>query len=131
MKTPLAPEAQAKHHRGRMAHHFGQSAEDQVARDYERRGATILQRRWRGQVGEIDLILQHAGVLVFVEVKASRSIDKALNNLCTAQIARIHRSAEEYLKDLPSGSLTEVRFDLACCDGMDQPQVFENAFGHF
>lgn len=131
MKTPLAADTRAKQHRGRMAHQFGQSAEDQVSRVYERRGANILERRWRGQSGEIDLILQDAEVLVFVEVKASKSIEKAMHSLSTVQMSRIHRCAEEYLTKVPTGSLTEVRFDLACCDGMDQPQVFENAFGHF
>ncbi|WP_420569445.1 YraN family protein [Thalassovita sp.] len=116
---------------GQMAHCFGQSAEEQVARDYERRGATVQARRWRSQAGEIDLVLQHGDELIFVEVKASKSLETAMNSLRPAQMSRILRSAEAYLQHLPTGSLTNVRFDLACCDGQGRPQIFENAFGHF
>ncbi|MGH1353911.1 MAG: YraN family protein [Thalassovita sp.] len=131
MTKPHASGTQARRHRGRMSHLFGQSAEEQVLRAYEERGATVLQRRWRGQACEIDLILQDAKVLVFVEVKASKSIEKAMNSLRPAQVSRIKRGAEEYLQNVPTGSLTDVRFDLACCDGTGRAQIFENAFGHF
>lgn len=114
-----------------MAHHFGKSAEAQVERHYERSGAQILHRRWRSRSGEIDLIVQDRDVLVFVEVKASSSMERAMQSLRPAQICRISRAAEEFLQHVPTGVLTDVRFDLACCDRTGHTQVFENAFGHF
>lgn len=121
----------SRYHRGQMSHLFGQSAEDQVARDYERRQARVMERRWRGMAGEVDLIIQDGEDLVFVEVKASKTMDQAMRSLRPRQIARIQRSAEEYLQHVPTGSLTNIRFDLVCCDGSGHPQVCENAFGHF
>ena len=117
--------------RGQTSHLFGQSAEQQVARAYERRAAHVLQRRWRGAQGEIDLIVQDGEELVFVEVKASKSLDSAIHSLRPAQVVRIRRSAEEYLQQVPTGTLTPVRFDLACCGEAGDAQIFENAFGHF
>jgi putative endonuclease len=122
---------QSRRLRGQTAHLFGQSAEQQVARDYERRAARVLELRWRGAKGEIDLIVQDGEDLVFVEVKASKSLEKAIHSLGPAQMARIRRSAEEYLQNVPTGSLTPIRFDLACCDAAGGTQVIENAFGHF
>jgi putative endonuclease len=116
---------------GRRSHLFGQSAEEQVSRDYVRRGGHVKERRWRGQGGEIDLIVRDGEELVFVEVKASKSMDAAIQSLRHAQMVRIQRSAEEYLQHVPTGSLTNVRFDLACCDGQGSAQIIENAFGHF
>ncbi|MDF1802951.1 YraN family protein [Thalassovita sp.] len=127
----LAPEFRTRRRRGTRANLFGQSAEQQILRHYARRGGTVLQQRWRGTVGEIDLVLRDGATLVFVEVKAARSIDAAMERLRPAQVQRIRATAEEYLAEQPAGSLSEVRFDLACCDQQGQAQIFENAFGHF
>lgn len=44
----------------------GESAAEDVLR---RAGMTIVDRRFRGRRGEIDLVADHDGTLVFVEVK--------------------------------------------------------------
>ncbi len=48
----------------------GAVAEDFVADDLVRHGATLLARNWRGGGGELDLVAQIEGRLRFVEVKA-------------------------------------------------------------
>ena len=129
--TAPLPETLRRQRRGQMSYQHGQSAEEQVARRYQRCGHTLLHRRWRGSVGEIDLIMKDQDLLIFVEVKASKTLDRAMNSLRPSQISRIRRSAEEYLQHVPTGSLTNMRFDLACCDASGQAHVIENAFGHF
>lgn len=119
-----------RHHRGRMAHHAGLSAENRIAQDYERRGFAVARRRWRGQGGEIDLIVQDGNALIFVEVKQSRNLQRAAESLSTRQMQRIYKSAEEFLGTQPAGSLTDVRFDVALVDGRGDMQIIENAFGH-
>ena len=109
----------------------GAVAEDQVMLDFLARGAVCLEQRWRGQSGEIDLIFRQDGVIVFVEVKASKTIDRALESLRPAQIARIYAAGSEYLAHVPEGQLAEVRFDLAAVNGQGRIEVVENAFGHF
>ncbi len=117
--------------RGALAYHKGAAAEKIVALDYDRRGVDLLETRWRGEAGEIDLILLDRGVYVFCEVKASATVESAMALLRPAQMQRIHRAASEYLGRTPKGQLSEVRFDLAVIDGQGAVTVMENAFGHF
>ncbi len=102
-----------------------------IAQDYERRGFAVARRRWRGQSGEIDLIVQDGEGLIFIEVKQSRSFDCAAQALSQAQMPRVYRTAEEFLGTQPLGSLTDVRFDVALVTGFGDTQIIENAFDHF
>lgn len=125
-----APVRTAKRLRGQMAYQAGMAAENSIAQDYERRGFAVARRRWRGQSGEIDLILRDGAGLIFVEVKQSRNFARAAESLSVRQMQRIARSAEEFLNGEPAGSLTEVRFDVALVDGHGATEIIENAFGH-
>ena len=127
MKTFKAASRRA---RGEMAYHGGLAAEHCVAREYEMRGYAIARRRWRGQGGEIDMILSNENGLVFVEVKKARTFANAAESLTPRQMRRIHTAAEEYLGGEPAGTLTEVRFDVAMVDASGQTRIIENAFGH-
>lgn len=117
--------------RGRRAYLSGLSAERAVAAEYERRGADLIETRWRGQGGEIDLIFLDRGVYVFCEVKQARSFDEAAERLRPAQARRIHATASEYLGQTPTGQLSEVRFDLALVDGVGRIDIREAEFSHF
>lgn len=121
----------ARRRRGRRAYLSGLSAEAAVAGAYDRRGADLLATRWRGQAGEIDLILLHDGVYVFCEVKKARSFDAAAERLTLAQARRIRAAASEYLGQTPKGQLSEVRFDLALVDEAGRIDLREAAFSHF
>lgn len=119
-----------RRNRGAMAYQAGLSAEDRISTDYERRGFPIAQRRWRGKGGEIDLIAQDGDGLVFIEVKQSCSFDQAVQRVSQRQIKRLYATAEEYLGEMPRGSLTDVRFDVALVNGNGEVRIIENAFGH-
>ncbi|MGG7644983.1 YraN family protein [Rhodovulum sp. YNF3179] len=105
----------------------GRAAEEAVARHYARRGHAVLARRWRGAGGEIDLVCARAGLIVFVEVKKARSLDAAALRLSPGQIARLQTAALEYLGTCPKGADSDMRFDLACVDGVGRIVVTENA----
>lgn len=120
----------ARLHQGQMAYHGGMAAEQTIAQDYERRGFELASRRWRGQGGEIDLVLRDGANLIFVEVKKARDFACAAASLSARQMQRIYLAAEEFLAGEPNGSLTEVRFDVALVDNYGQTQIIENAFGH-
>lgn len=127
MKTAVA--GTARRIEGRRGYHAGLSAEGRVAQDYERRGFPVVRQRWRGQAGEIDLIVRDGDGLVFIEVKKSRSFARAAERLTSRQIARLQRAAEEFLETQPRGSLTDVRFDVALVNAQGEVQVIENAIG--
>lgn len=116
---------------GRTNYHAGDAAEKRIALDYERRGFAVARQRWRGQAGEVDLILRDGAGLIFVEVKQSRSFSRAADHLSQRQMMRIYASAEEFLATEPAGQLTNVRFDVALVDGQGQTKIIENAFGQF
>jgi len=126
---PMPDFARGRAARGAVAFHAGRAAEDIVARSYERRGAHLARRRWRGLSGEIDLILQEGATTVFVEVKKAASFDQAALRLSRRQMDRICMAAQEYMDTLPGGMLNLMRFDMALVDGKGAVQVMENAFG--
>ena len=113
---------------GLMAHHSGAAAEDAVERDYSRRGHVVVQRRWRGSGGEIDLIVADGDGLIFVEVKKARTHASAAERVSPRQMGRIYASASEYLGCMPKGQLTDVRFDVALMDEVGRLDIIENAF---
>lgn len=114
--------------RGRTSFHTGLAAEDAVARAYIAAGYKLVAERWRGRRGEIDLVFSTAVGIVMVEVKASKTFARAAGHLTRAQIARLYATADEYLATLPTGGLTEVRFDVALVDQTGALNILENAF---
>ncbi|MEM9844003.1 MAG: YraN family protein [Pseudomonadota bacterium] len=115
--------------RGAHSYFKGLSAEDSVARWYQARGGSILEHRWRGTAGEIDLIIVESGVVVFCEVKSSKCLTRAIEALSPRQVMRLRQTAAEYLGTLPAGELTEMRFDFAVVDGHGKPVIMQNGFG--
>jgi putative endonuclease len=115
---------------GKTGYLSGLAAEDCVARKYDRGGFPILNTRWRGAGGEIDLIARDGDGLIFIEVKKSKSFENAAQKLTHRQMLRIQSAASEYLGTMPNGQLTDVRFDVALVNGAGDVQILENAFGH-
>ena len=91
----------------------------------------ILQQRYRGRAGEIDLVVRDADELVFVEVKKSKTHAQAAQRLSRRQMDRICRVALEYVGSEPMGLLTPMRFDVALVDQYGTIDVIENAFGGY
>ena len=115
--------------RGIAAHASGHAAERLVAERYAARGCEILERCWRSPAGEVDLILRDGEAIVFVEVKKSETHDIAGQRVSRRQMDRICRAALLYTDRLPTGSLTELRFDAALVDAGGRVEIMENAFG--
>ncbi|KGJ03988.1 hypothetical protein IT41_11825 [Paracoccus halophilus] len=120
---------QARVQRGRVSQSAGRLAEESVARAYMDRGCEVIAERWRGQGGEIDLILRQGEEYVFVEVKKSSSHDRAAERITRRQIMRICSAALEFCGRMPAGLLTAMRFDAALVDRFGRIEIVENAFG--
>ena len=115
--------------KGKLAYESGQSAEHIIAREYNRRGAEIADRRFRGSTGEIDLIARSGPEVIFVEVKKARDFATAAAQLGQHQMRRILEAASEFLEQEPLGQLTPVRFDVALVGATGNFEIIENAFG--
>ena len=122
------PVQRSRSSRGLANYHAGHAAEASVARHYEERGVSICARNWRGLTGEVDLVGRDGDVVIFVEVKQSRTHDLAASHITPGQIARIFSTVEEFVAGEPKGQLTDVRIDLALVDGQGRIDVIENAF---
>ncbi len=121
----------ARRDRGKRAYNSGLAAEDRAVALYAAAGLRLLESRWRGKSGEIDLILADGEEIVFAEVKQARTHDAAIASLRPAQMRRIHAAGSEYLAHCPKGQLTDVRFDLAVVDGAGRCNIMEGMFSHF
>ncbi len=116
----------AKRRAGKAAYLTGLAAEDTVARHYQDRGFTLLETRWRGICGEIDLIFTGPSGLVFVEVKKARTFDQAAERLTLRQLSRIAKSAEDYVGNHFGDPFVLTRLDLAMVDARGRVDVMEN-----
>ncbi|RJE80117.1 YraN family protein [Paracoccus sp. JM45] len=114
--------------RGKIASLTGRMAEENVTRVYQSHGATLLETRWRGKAGEIDLILRDGDELVFVEVKASTTHAAAAQRLLPAQMRRIMQAACEYCAVTGLGQDVAMRFDAALVDELGRVDLIPNAF---
>ena len=120
-------QSMAKQMRGQMAYHSGQAAEQAVADHYRALGFSVEHFRWRGNAGEIGLILQRDDSTVFVEVKQSKRTETLASRVSRRQMRRLLNAANEFLAQLPAGLLTPSRFDVALVNGAGHIEVIENA----
>ena len=111
---------------------YGQQGEAAAATHLRRFGYTILERNYRTSMGEIDIIAEQNGVLVFVEVKARRS--QRYGHPKAAITAKKRRTlsmvAQAYLKKHRTGDVRS-RFDVVTIqhvDGKPIIEIFPNAF---
>ncbi|MGW0174943.1 YraN family protein [Rhodococcus sp. NPDC003322] len=77
------------------------------------RGMVVLDRNWRCRYGELDVIAEDGGAVVFVEVKTrtGRGFGTPAEAVTFAKQARIRRLAGLWLREQARG-WARVRFDV-------------------
>jgi putative endonuclease len=112
---------------------IGRQGEEMACTELERRGHTILARRYRTRFGEIDIVSQHNGFIVFVEVKARRTnrCGDAAEQIPVWKQRRIAAMALDYLAYVHRLE-HHCRFDVVAIDGLgtrnERLRVIEGAF---
>lgn len=112
---------------------FGQDGEAVAAAHLCRHGYRILERNVRWRSGELDLVAEHGGTLVFIEVKARRTAayGGTLYAVDPRKQARLIRLAAQYLarQSMPHRL---CRFDVVLVDekegGAPTIEHIQNAF---
>ena len=98
--------------RGLAAYEAGLRAETFAALWLMAKGYRIIGRRVKTKAGEIDLIAQRGGTLVFVEVKARGDVEGAAEALGAAQRERLMRAASLFVASWPRWQSLDMRFDV-------------------
>lgn len=97
-----------------MAEHnkLGEWGEETVCQYLVREGYAIVERNWRMEHLEIDIIAEKEGWIIFVEVKTRRTEGERLSDVMTSRkMSRLVRAANGYLT---SRSVElKPRFDVA------------------
>lgn len=112
---------------------LGRRGEDLAVAELERRGYAILARRYRTRFGEIDIVAEGQGYVVFVEVKARRTArcGTAAESVSWWKQRRIAAMALDYLSWVDRLN-DPCRFDVVAIDGLGTDsvdvQVIEDAF---
>jgi putative endonuclease len=94
----------------------GARAEERCADEMRAAGLVLIERNWRCRLGEIDLIAEDRGVLVFAEVRMRRAFafGGAGESVTAAKRARLLAAARLYLARRPE---SRCRFDVFLVDG--------------
>ena len=112
---------------------LGELGEVLAVRELTARGYAILERRYRTRHGEIDIVCEDGGTIVFVEVRARATAEfgRAAETLTEAKKRRVTAMAVDYLA---RHRITNrpCRFDVVAIDEALSPvpaiSVYPNAF---
>jgi putative endonuclease len=93
---------------------FGRSGEEIARVHLERKGLSFREANWHCRAGELDLIMEHEEILIFVEVKTRHGerVGTAEESLTARQSERILQTAEWYLSEHPHLADKIWRVDL-------------------
>jgi putative endonuclease len=112
---------------------LGKLGEDLACAELRRRGYAILARRYRSRFGEIDIVSERDGTVVFVEVKARKTTRRgdAAEAITLWKRRRIAAMAIDYLA-WTGRTDRRCRFDVVAIDGLGTDEmrmrVIEDAF---
>ena len=111
---------------------LGKRGEDLACEALVARGYTLRHRRYRTRYGELDIVAEHQGVLVFVEVRARGSgrFGHPADSVTAQKQQRVAGMAESYL-GLEGVSGRVCRFDVVAVETEVEPPrvtVFPDAF---
>lgn len=107
----------------------GARAEDLCAELLRRSGLVLIERNWRCRHGEIDLIAEERGTVVFAEVRmrTGGSFGGAAESVTAAKRSRLLAAARLYLARRPQ---SPCRFDVLLVDGPgSRVEWIRDAFG--
>lgn len=108
----------------------GAQAEQLAAQYLQQRGLKLLQMNYSCRFGEIDLILQHGDIHVFVEVRlrSGSAFGGAAASIDARKQAKLLRTAQHYLSGFQP--LPPCRFDAVLMQAADINKIewIKNAF---
>jgi putative endonuclease len=110
----------------------GTSGEEVAWRHLERAGYSLVAKNFRSRFGEIDLVVERAGVLVFVEVRSRRGdrYGSALESVGRRKQRQIGRMALEFVARRRLSD-RRARFDVVAIEWQDGEPRIDHVEGAF
>ena len=111
---------------------LGSEGESLACAELERLGYRIVERNYRTRFGEIDIVADHDGTVIFVEVKTKTddSFGDPVEEVTPQKVRQIVSMGEQYaLYCCPPN--TACRFDVVAVDLSLQPPnitIYQDAF---
>lgn len=114
--------------------------EDIALAHLQRAGLKLLARNFTCRLGELDLVMQSAAIVVFVEVRYRRTTRARINygdgidSISAAKRARLSRAAAVFLSTYPHLAQHTCRFDVIAISGDPSTPALDwrqNAFDAF
>jgi len=112
---------------------LGIIGEEIAAVELTARGYAVLARRYRTPHGELDIVCEHEGTIVFVEVRARATAEfgRAAESITDAKKRKVSSMAVDYLARNQIAN-RPCRFDVVAVDNAMGPSpeitVYPNAF---
>ncbi len=119
--------------RRRAAYDRGRQAEQTAVEYLQSHGLELLARNYRTRQGEIDIVMRHNDILVFVEVRyrSRENYCPALESIDNSKQVRLRRTGEHYWQHVQPDFCGACRFDVVVITGtQDGPAIdwLKNAF---
>lgn len=92
------------------------------------KGWRLLAERYKCALGEVDLIMRRGDVTAFIEVKARKTLDGAVESVTPRQAKRISAAARHFMAQDRKAALQSCRFDIVAVSPYHWPKHIENAF---
>jgi putative endonuclease len=107
---------------------IGSEAEEWAVKVLKKEGYKVVERNYRSPFGELDIIAEEGGFLVFVEVKRrdTESFGNPLDAITATKKRHMIKSALFYIKSHPHAD-KRVRFDVVGI-GIHGVKLVRNAF---
>lgn len=101
----------------------GDAAEAKAAEFLGRQGLTLLAKNFRVRGGEIDLVMDHQGTTVFVEVRlrTNRQFASSLESVTASKQQKLQLAAQHFLNQHSHRQNTPCRFDVIAFADLQQP----------
>ncbi|KKB78787.1 hypothetical protein VW35_09800 [Devosia soli] len=124
----MPPSRSRPSHKKQIAERGGQRGEALAALFLQLKLYRIRHRRYKTPMGEIDLIAERSGTIVFVEVKTRAHHAIEAEALEAVNTWRIVRAAEHWLSRYPAEAEKSCRFDVIFLAPSRWPRHLINAF---
>jgi putative endonuclease len=97
----------------------GQQSETLACAYLQQQGLQLLERNWRCRLGEIDLVMQHDGCIVFVEVRYRRNTNfySGAESVDPRKQQKLISAASLYLQHHHRLARKPARFDVVSMSG--------------